>query len=80
MPGLKSESEIVLVEDPYTEKESRMHVVRTRELLGAAGDRIDNLQGIDAGLSLHDSISAEAAAAEDKEHSLFKYDIAGPSS
>lgn len=80
MPGLKSESEIVLVEDPYTEKEARMHIVRTRELLGAAGDRIDNLQGIDAGLSLHDSISAEAAAAADQEHSLFKYDIAGPSS
>lgn len=82
MPDLKSESEIVLVEDPYTEKEARMHMVRMRELVGASGNRIDNLQGINAGLSLHDSISEEAAAAAaaDKEHSLSKYDIAGSSS
>ncbi|RAQ55210.1 protein TIF31 [Aspergillus flavus] len=79
VPDLKADSEIVLVEDPYTEKESRMHVIRMRELVGAAGDRVDNLQGISAGLSLHDSISEEAAAGEttEKEHSLSKYDIAG---
>ncbi|KAB8071513.1 clustered mitochondria-domain-containing protein [Aspergillus leporis] len=79
VPDLKADSEIVLVEDPYTEKESRMHVVRMRELVGAAGDRVDNLQGISAGLSLHDAISSETAAEEaaDKDHSLSKYDIAG---
>ncbi|KNG86501.1 protein TIF31 [Aspergillus nomiae NRRL 13137] len=79
VPDLKADSEIVLVEDPYTEKESRMHVIRMRELVGAAGDRVDNLQGISAGLSLHDSISEEAAAGEtaEKEHSLSKYDITG---
>ncbi|KAF7590523.1 Intracellular distribution of mitochondria [Aspergillus hancockii] len=79
VPDLKADSEIVLVEDPYTEKESRMHVVRMRELVGAAGDRVDNLQGISAGLSLHDSISSETAAEEaaDKDHSLSKYVIAG---
>ncbi|PIG88431.1 protein TIF31 [Aspergillus arachidicola] len=79
VPDLKADSEIVLVEDPYTEKESRMHVIRMRELVGAAGDRVDNLQGISAGLSLHDSISEEAAAGEtaEKEHSLSNYDIAG---
>lgn len=80
VPDLKADSEIVLVEDPYTEKEARMHIVRTRELLGAAGDRIDDLQGVSAGLSLHDSISEEAVAAAEKEHSLSKYDIAGTSS
>lgn len=80
VPDLKADSEIVLVEDPYTEKEARMHIVRTRELLGAAGDRIDNIQGVSAGLSLHDSISEAAVAAAEKEHSLFNYDIAGPSS
>lgn len=79
VPDLKADSEIVLVEDPYTEKESRMHVIRMRELVGAAGDRVDNLQGISAGLSLHDSISEEATAGEtaEKEHSLSKYDISG---
>lgn len=82
MPDLKSDSEIVLVEDPYTEKEARMHVVRIRELVGAAGDRVDNLHGISAGLSLHDAISAEAVKAGDaeKDHSLAKYNLNGPSS
>lgn len=82
MPDLKADSEIVLVEDPYTEKEARMHVVRIRELVGAAGDRVDTLQGISAGLSLHDAITAEGAVASEaeKDHSLAKYDLTGPSS
>ncbi|KAJ6004942.1 Clustered mitochondria protein [Penicillium herquei] len=82
VPDLKADSEIVLVEDPYTEKEARMHVVRMRELVGAAGDRVDTLQGISAGLSLHDAISAEAAQAgeSDKDHSLAQYNLTGPSS
>lgn len=46
-----------LVEDPYTEKEARIHVVRVRELIGAAGDRTDTLQGILSGLSLHDTVT-----------------------
>ncbi|GLB12369.1 intracellular distribution of mitochondria [Aspergillus tubingensis] len=75
VPDLKADSEITLVEDPYNEKEARMHVVRMRELVGAAGDRVDNLHGISAGLSLHDAISAEVAEASEKEHSLSKYDI-----
>ncbi|KAJ5551040.1 Tetratricopeptide-like helical [Penicillium sp. DV-2018c] len=82
VPGLQADSEIVLVEDPYTEKEARMHVVRIRELLGASGDRVDNLHGISAGLSLHDAISANAikATESEKEHSLSKYDLNGESS
>ncbi|EPS30184.1 hypothetical protein PDE_05134 [Penicillium oxalicum 114-2] len=81
VPDLKADSEISLVEDPYTEKEARMHIVRIRELVGAAGDRVDNLHGISAGLSLHDSISTEASKAgeSDKEHSLAKYDLTGES-
>ncbi|KAL4810515.1 clustered mitochondria-domain-containing protein [Aspergillus unguis] len=79
--GLQADSEIVLVEDPYTEKDARMHVVRLRELLGAAGDRIDNLHGVNAGLSLHDSITAEVGDGKsEKDHSLAKYEIAGTSS
>jgi len=53
---LKPDDEIVLVEDPYTEKEARMHVIRIRELIGATGDRSDQLHGICAGLSLHDDL------------------------
>lgn len=50
-------SELTLVEDPYTEKEARMHMVRIREIIGAAGNRVDTLHGISAGLSLHDAVS-----------------------
>ena len=56
MKGLAAGSELKLVEDPYTEKEARLHMVRVRELIGAAGDRVDTLQGISAGLSLHDTV------------------------
>ncbi|KAI4101151.1 MAG: hypothetical protein L6R37_005073 [Teloschistes peruensis] len=54
---LAAESEIRLIEDPYTEREARMHVTRIREIIGAAGDRVDTLYGITAGLSLHESVS-----------------------
>jgi protein TIF31 len=53
---LKADSTLTLVEDPYTEKEARLHVIRVRELIGAAGDRTDALHGIMAGLSLHDTV------------------------
>ena len=55
--GLTGGSELRLVEDPYTEKEARMHLVRVREIIGAAGNRIDTLHGISPGLSLHDNVS-----------------------
>jgi protein TIF31 len=40
-------SELHLVEEPYTEKEARIHVIRIRELIGAAGDRTDTVQGVE---------------------------------
>ena len=61
---LAQDSKITLVEDPYTEKEARMHLVRMRELIGAAGDRSDQLQGICAGASLHDDLFGAAVATE----------------
>jgi protein TIF31 len=57
--GLKADSILTVVEDPYTEKEARLHVIRVRELIGAAGDRTDALHGIMAGLSLHDTVGHE---------------------
>lgn len=67
---LKADSEITLVEDPYTEKEARMHLVRMRELIGAAGDRSDLLQGICAGASLHDDLFGSAPATESAKEKL----------
>ena len=55
--GLTAGSELRLIEDPYTEKEARMHLIRVREIIGAAGTRTDTLHGISAGLSLHDNVA-----------------------
>ena len=92
--GLASGSELTLLEDPYTEKEARMHLVRVRELIGAAGDRTDTLYGISAGVSLHDSITSldepeestlangkpAMAAKPDRKHPLVDYDFTAPGS
>lgn len=64
---LKPDSQITLVEDPYTEKEARMHLVRMRELIGAAGDRSDLVQGICAGTSLHDDLFGPIPTTESAE-------------
>ncbi|KAL3428344.1 hypothetical protein PVAG01_01853 [Phlyctema vagabunda] len=79
---LSSESELHLVEDPYTEKEARIHVVRVRELIGAAGDRTDTLQGILSGISLHDSVLAGEPAPSDgtpsPAHPMAGYTLEAP--
>ena len=54
LKNLKTDSEITLVEAPYTEKEARSHLIRIRDLIGLAGQRLDPVHGIEAGLSLHD--------------------------
>ncbi len=81
---LKAGSELVLIEDPYTEKEARLHVVRIRELMGAAGDRVDQLQGICAGMSLHDTaVAAQNAFVNDNlgpAHPLVGFEVDAPCS
>jgi protein TIF31 len=67
-----------LVEDAYTEKEARMHVIRIRELMGAAGDRTDTLQGIMAGLSLHETVGLDESgkpSATENDSGLADYDF-----
>ena len=54
---LSAGSELKLIEDPYTEKEARMHVIRIREMIGAAGTKVDSLYGISAGLALHGTVA-----------------------
>lgn len=60
IPELRPDPEFRLVEDPYTEKEARIHLVRIRELIGAAGDRIDTTQGVLAGISLFETVTSKA--------------------
>ncbi|KAI0552892.1 clustered mitochondria-domain-containing protein [Xylaria curta] len=72
--GLGPEAEIRLVEDPYTEKEARIHVIRIRDLVGAAGDRTDTLHGVLPGASLFDSITAEAKDVDNVQASTYDFD------
>ncbi|KAI0443406.1 clustered mitochondria-domain-containing protein [Xylaria telfairii] len=72
--GLGPEAEVRLVEDPYTEKEARIHVIRIRDLVGAAGDRTDTLQGVLPGLSLFDSVTAEAKDLDNVQASTYDFD------
>ncbi|KAI1632128.1 eukaryotic translation initiation factor 3 135 kDa subunit [Biscogniauxia mediterranea] len=72
--GLGPESEIRLVEDPYTEKEARIHVIRIRDLVGAAGDRTDTLHGILPGASLIDSVTTAAKDGDNIQASAYDFD------
>lgn len=68
--GIGPNSEVHLVEDPYTEKEARLHLVRVRELIGASGDRTDTIQGILSGLSLFEKVAAECGDVVDKTNQV----------
>ena len=94
VPGFAAGSQLKLVEDPYTEKEARMHLIRIREIIGAAGNRVDTLHGISAGVSLHDTISpwkdtatppapadkTSSASLSGNQHALADYTFDGPPS
>ncbi|KAI1374651.1 clustered mitochondria-domain-containing protein [Hypoxylon crocopeplum] len=72
--GLGPDSEIRLVEDPYTEKEARIHVIRIRDLVGAAGDRTDTLHGVLPGVSLFDSVTTSSKDADNVQASAYDFD------
>ncbi|OTA81732.1 hypothetical protein M434DRAFT_37410 [Hypoxylon sp. CO27-5] len=72
--GLGPEAEIRLVEDPYNEKEARIHVIRIRDLVGAAGDRTDTLQGVLPGVSLFDSVTSSAKDTDNVQASAYDFD------
>jgi len=83
VPEVAADPVMHLVEDPYTETQARMHFVRIRELIGASGDRTDLLQGIQAGLSLHDDIVKPSLADQEEsqketppgEHAMADYSL-----
>ncbi|KAK6542209.1 Intracellular distribution of mitochondria [Orbilia ellipsospora] len=81
VPGITPESELVLVEDPYTEKEARIHLLRIRELIGAAGSRIDLMAGVNAGYTLFDSIDIpDDKSSSEGQHSMADYEFEAPAS
>ncbi|KAF4987371.1 hypothetical protein FGRMN_10403 [Fusarium graminum] len=78
IPDLGTTPEFHVVEDPYTEKEARIHFVRIRELIGASGDRCDTAQGLLPGLSLFESVATEAHGSNDEsaeESPIQNYDF-----
>lgn len=81
VPDIVTDPECQLVEDPYTEAQARMHVVRVRELIGASGDRTDLVTGVDAGISLCDSVELPRDANEkDESNPIAHYDLDAPGS
>ncbi|KAI1769228.1 clustered mitochondria-domain-containing protein [Hypoxylon sp. FL1150] len=72
--GLGPDAEIRLVEDPYTEKDARLHVIRIRDLVGAAGDRTDTLHGVLPGVSLFDGVTTSAKDTDNVQASAFDFD------
>ncbi|ETS83387.1 Protein TIF31 [Pestalotiopsis fici W106-1] len=71
--GLGADAEINLVEDPYTEKEARIHVIRVRDLIGAAGDRTDTLHGVTPGISLFDAVTAETKDIDNAQAASYEF-------
>ncbi|KAK0385716.1 hypothetical protein NLU13_6893 [Sarocladium strictum] len=67
VPELAEDPVVNLVEDPYTEKEARIHLVRIRELIGAAGDRTETAQGTLPGLSLFETVANGAAKVDNTQ-------------
>ncbi|KAK3357313.1 clustered mitochondria-domain-containing protein [Lasiosphaeria hispida] len=86
--GLSTTPLLHVVEDPYTEKEARIHMIRIRELIGAAGDRTDTVQGILSGVSIYDDvvavpkdvIAAPNSGAEAEAKEIVEYNFAAPPS
>ncbi len=75
VPEIVQEPTCKLVEDPYTEAQARVHVVRVRELIGAAGDRTDLVMGIDAGISLCDSVELPSSKTGEDSNPVAHYDV-----
>ncbi|KAF4966438.1 hypothetical protein FSARC_5882 [Fusarium sarcochroum] len=78
IPELGTTPEFHVVQDPYTEKEARIHFVRIRELIGASGDRCDTTQGLLPGLSLFETVATEAVGTNDEsaeESPIQNYDF-----
>ncbi|KAI6246960.1 Clustered mitochondria [Erysiphe necator] len=71
---LMNEPELTLIEDPYSEKEARIHFVRIRELIGAAGDRTDTLHGVSSGLTLYESVTPSETQGKQEVNSVQYFD------
>ncbi|KAF2668418.1 hypothetical protein BT63DRAFT_402303 [Microthyrium microscopicum] len=76
--GLGPDSVFTLVEDPYTEKEARVHIIRVRELIQAAGEKMDVATGFHAGASLHDTVNGVYGEDSADENDLSEHKVDSP--
>ncbi|KAJ2506921.1 Intracellular distribution of mitochondria, partial [Coemansia sp. RSA 2052] len=78
--GLATDSELVLVEDQYTEREARMHVIRLRELLGGSTAVTANplVAGLDAGVSVFSSVKQSSNTGH--YHAFAEFELGKPPS
>ncbi|KAI9888913.1 MAG: Intracellular distribution of mitochondria [Vezdaea aestivalis] len=85
--NLSSDPTFTLVEDPYTEKDARLHIVKVRELIGIEGDRTDLVQGLCAGVSILDLVASQDATERkafsqggQSGHAMSDFDLDAPGS
>ncbi|CAN6612016.1 clustered mitochondria protein 1 [Trichomonascus vanleenenianus] len=71
--GLSGEVVVKLVPEAYNESESKLHIVKVRDILGFESESVRSLPALDVGLSLFEPVSqlvAEAAANQEPEEEL----------
>ncbi|KAJ2897534.1 Intracellular distribution of mitochondria, partial [Coemansia aciculifera] len=71
--GLALDSTLELVEDEYTEREARIHVIRLRELVSDSSAVANALvAGLDAGVSIYGTVRGEVEGEGDAASHAFK--------
>ena len=86
--GVGPGSELKLVEDPYTEKDAKLHLLRIRDIIGASDWRTESFHGINSGSSVFASVSSDSLEhnanqssgvnGDASTHAMSNYDFSRP--
>ncbi|KAJ1667244.1 Intracellular distribution of mitochondria [Coemansia sp. RSA 1813] len=68
--GLEKDSQLLVVEDQYTEREARLHVNRLRDLLVGPATANSTVAGLDAGASIFSTIKYPDGIVDDSSANL----------
>jgi protein TIF31 len=66
--GIDTAPELKLVEDPYTEREARIHFLRVKDFLGLTTEQSDVARGIGSGSSLFQDVLNLTSSSESKRN------------
>ncbi|KAJ2233539.1 Intracellular distribution of mitochondria [Coemansia sp. RSA 1722] len=72
--GLAKESQLELHEDRYTERDARHHVIRLRELLLGPATANPSIAGLDAGVSVFNTIKNPDGVSDEADEALVEGD------